>query len=367
MAHWRFRVVAAALGVLAAGPVAAQDAAPGESIAAVGAEEYARLTELHTTLALTADDIRGIGRRELDRVLVEIQGEMDEVGFEGTTEEYFAFLRSDDRFYYPDTDEGRAAYLAEARRIAAEMGERLDALIEPPATLTALDAAPLPPNYPPWTTAAYASPGMRLTASAPVMETGALLFNLADMRSAPRFQIPVLSYHEGIPGHHLQLTIERAQPRLAGQYSERIPAYAEGWAAYAMQLPWELGLPQDPYANAGRLGLLSWGTARLLVDVGLAVDGWSREEAVAFLLANSALTERQARLEVERCVERPAASSVYMIGMLKFQELRARAEAVLGDEFDPREFHQVVLGQGQLTLPALENAVDVWIAEAAAN
>jgi uncharacterized protein (DUF885 family) len=195
------------------------------------------------------------------------------------------------------------------------------------------------------------------------METGALLFRLDDMRSAPRFLLPVLAYHEGIPGHHLQTTMERASLGAATP-APRVPAYSEGWAAYAMMLPFELGLSGDPYAEAGRLSLLAGGAARMLVDVGLQVDGWTRDESVAFLLANTPASERDARLEVERSLARPATTSVYIVGMLEFRELRARAEAALGDAFDLRAFHQEVLRHGQLTLPALEEAVDRWIADA---
>lgn len=349
------------LALLLACSAAAEDAASGQEFTPVGAAEYDRQTARNTTLALTADDIRAIGRRELDRAHEEMGAVLAEVGFIATIEEFFEHLRSDDRFYYPDTDEGREAYLAEARRRAAEMAERLDELIEPPATLTALDAAPIPPSYPPWTTAAYASPGMRLSASAPPLETGALLFRLDDMRSSPRFLLPVLAYHEGIPGHHLQTTIERASLGDASP-PPRVPVYSEGWAAYAMMLPFELGLSEDPYAEAGRLSLLAEGAARMLVDVGLQVDGWTQDEAVAFLLANTPASERRARLEVERSVARPATTSVYIVGMLKFQELRVRAETALGDDFDPRAFHRALLAQGQMPLPALEERADAWIA-----
>lgn len=328
----------------------------------VGAVEYARLTEQLTTLPLSPDEIRETAQRELDGALAGLGIVMEEVGFEGTTEEFFEFLRTDDRFYHPDTDEGRAAYLAEARRVAAEMAERLDELVEPPPTLTALDAMELPASYPPWTAAAIASPGMRFTPSDPPLEIGALLFDLDDMRSAPTFAIPVLAYHEGVPGHHLQGTIE------IGEFGSRqnIPVYVEGWASYAMMLPKELGFFQDPYAEAGRLSVSAGAAARVLADVGLHVDGWTREEAVAFLLANTPATERRAQLDVERALARPATMSAYLVGMLKFQELRARAEAALGNGFDLRAFHHELLWPGQASLPDLEARIDAWIADTAA-
>ncbi len=365
MTRWLLlRAAAAMLAVLRAAAPAVAQAPAGEGVALLGAAAYDRLVEEHTTLPLTVEDIRYVGRRELDWAHGDLRAVMAELGFEGTLEDFFEHLRTDDRFYYPDTDEGRAAYLAEARRVAAEMGERLDELIEPPPALTGLDTAELPAHYPPWTTAAYGSPGLRLSASAPVLERGALLFELDDMRSAPTFLIPALTYHEGIPGHHLQWTIEQALPPAERASPQYTPAYSEGWAAYAMMLPKELGLYQDPYAEVGRLSLLAEGAARMIVDVGLHVDGWTEDEAVAFLLANTPTSERRARLEIERSIAGPATTSVYIVGMLKLQQFRALAEGVLGEDFDRRAFHAELLRHGQAPLPALEEAVGRWIAEA---
>lgn len=330
------------LGAAAALAALVLAAAERASADPAGAAGFAVAIEGNTTVALTPDEARDLGRRELDRILADVRGVMAETGFEGTTEAFFAFLRDDDRFYQPDTAEGRAAYLAEAQRILDEMQARAGELIDPPPALRPLAAEEMDGGAGTVAAAAYGGRAIR--------------FNLSDMRSAPTFMLAPIAYHEGVPGHHLQFAVPRAEG------AAMTPAFIEGWGHYAESLPDEIDLYPDPYARAGMLSLQAWRAARLLVDVGYHVDSWTRDEAVAFMLANTPLSERQVGLEVDRVMSAPAATSVYFIGKLKIEELRARAEAALGPGFDLRRFHRTMLEQSVPTLSALEEAMDAWLA-----
>ena len=336
---------------LAAAPAAAQDALSP-------AAEYARLTERYTTAAYTTDELRALGQSELERIGSELRAVMQEVGFDGSVEDFWNHLRTDDRFYYPDTADGRAAYLADAARIVAEIEARVGELVDLPPSSSVMSLAPLQVGATPEGTAPVIAGGY----NAPTEDgaPGTLRFNLADMRSAPKFQMAAIAYHEGVPGHHLQMSVARDRPA-GGPPQSGSGAFFEGWAHYAERLPLELDLYRDPYANAGRLGLEAWRAARLLADIGLAVDGWSRDRAIAFMLANTPLSQRQATLEIDRCIARPASTSVYIIGKVAFVDLRARAEAALGEAFDVRAFHYEALRHGPVSLPELEGVVDAWI------
>jgi uncharacterized protein (DUF885 family) len=357
-------IAAAFATIAAAAPASAQNATLGQG-APVGAVEYARLTAQFTTLPLSPDEVRAIGRAELDRVLADIATVKTELGFEGSLPEYFEHLRTDDSLNYPNTDEGCAAYIADAKRAAEQVEARLDELLEPPPGLTALDVVAIPPDLPQEIVAMYAAPGVGLSASAPTpVERGTVVLNVTDGCAAPRLRLPALAWHEGVPGHHVQTAFALA----AGLRPSPEPAaYFEGWALYAEQLPCELGLCEDPYDRLSVLYSAGARAGRVLIDVRLHVDGWTRENAEAFLLANTGLSEQQARLEVDRALARPSRVSAYTIGKVKFLELRARAEAAIGDRFDLRAFHRVLLEGGPVTLPDLETAVDAWIAEQAAG
>lgn len=333
-----------------------------------GRAYYDFLVAANTDGAMTAAEAHDIGRRELARIHGEMRAAMAETGFAGTLEEFFAFLRTDDRFYFPDTDEGRAAYIAEARRVIDAMAPRMDEILEdapqgaldiirPPAALEAASPSGM-----------YMPRGASFTGGANrPRDNGAYVLNLSDMRAAPKYLLQAMTYHEGLPGHHLQNLLRAAAPRgSAFSAPQATLAHTEGWGLYAERLPFELGLYTDPYSNIGRLGMEAWRAARLVVDTGLHAEGWTRAEVAAFLLANTPLTEGQARNEAERYAGSPGQATAYTIGLLKVLELRERARAALGQEFDLREFHGEILGHGQVSLSVLEELVDRWIAEQAA-
>jgi uncharacterized protein (DUF885 family) len=187
------------------------------------------------------------------------------------------------------------------------------------------------------------------------------------MKAMPKAELEVIAYHEGLPGHHMQVAIAQ---ELTGIPTFRrqalIPAYSEGWGLYAEWLAREMpGTYQDPYSRFGRLGSEIWRAVRLVVDTGLHAQGWSEEQAVQYFLDNAAVTEPQARSEVRRYMVLPGQATSYKIGMRKFQELRRKAEAALGDRFDIRAFHDVALSGGALPLTLLEKRIDRWLAELA--
>jgi uncharacterized protein (DUF885 family) len=187
--------------------------------------------------------------------------------------------------------------------------------------------------------------------------------HLIDMNSMPKPGLESVAYHEGIPGHHMQIAISQ---ELTGvptfRTQSRSTAYSEGWGLYAESLAKEMGAYQDPYSDFGRLGAEIWRAVRLVVDTGLHAKGWTEEDAVEYFRANSPISEGQIRAEIRRYIVMPGQATAYKIGMLKIQELRARAQDQLGARFDIRGFHDTVLGGGALPLSILERRVDAWIA-----
>ncbi|MEE2691513.1 MAG: DUF885 domain-containing protein [Pseudomonadota bacterium] len=322
-----------------------------------GAAFYDHQVAYATTTGLAADEIHEIGLRELDRIHGEMRKIMADVGYQGTLEEFLVFLRTDPQFFYPDTDDGRDAYLAEATRVIDEVKTHLDELFltKPKADLIVKRVEPFREKAA--GIAFYNRPAP--DGSRP----GIYYVNLANMAAMPKFQLQAIAYHEGAPGHHMQIAIAQELEntpsfRRFGGYG----AYTEGWGLYAEELPKELGLYTDPYADFGRLGTEAWRAVRLVVDTGIHSKKWTREQAIDFMVKSVPVSEEQARKEIERYVVIPGQATAYMIGKLKIKELRARAKEALGDRFDLREFHDVVLANGSVPLDVLDDLVDEWIA-----
>jgi uncharacterized protein (DUF885 family) len=309
---------------------------------------------------MTADEIHALGLREVER----IQGEMDairqQVGFNGTLHEFFEFVRSDPRFHFPNNDEGRAAYLAEARDDIAAVKQRLPEFFDllPKADLVvkrveAFRELPGAPQHYEQGTPDGSRPGT-------------FYVHLIDMNAMPKIELETVAYHEGIPGHHLQISIAQELTGLPKFRTQNFyNAYTEGWGLYAERLGKEMGRFQDPYSDFGRLSGELWRAIRLVVDTGLHAKGWTEEQAVEYFRTSSPIAEGQIRAEVRRYIVMPGQATGYKIGMLKILELRSRAQAALGDRFDIRRFHDVVLGGGALPLSLLEKRVDDWIAASA--
>ena len=331
-----------------------------------GAAYYNERLASQTTTDLTADEIHEIGLAEVARLRAEMIAIKERVGFQGDLPAFFAELRDnkdDRRYYYPDTDEGRQGYIDDATaaidKIKAELPNYFGILPKADLEVRRVEAFREQPGA-----AQHYSAGTP-DGSRP----GIYYAHLSDMAAMPKRELEVIAYHEGLPGHHMQISIAR---ELTGVPTFRtrsgFTAYTEGWGLYAEWLAKEIpGTYQDPYSVFGRLGSEIWRAIRLVVDTGLHSKGWTEEEALQYFLANSAITRAQARSEIRRYMVSPGQATSYKIGMLKIQELRRKAEAALGEDFDIRAFHDTVLGGGALPLAMLEARVDRWIADVQAR
>jgi uncharacterized protein (DUF885 family) len=326
-----------------------------------GAAYYNERLANQTTTTLTADEIHDIGLAEVARLRAEMIAIKDEVGFKGDLPAFFAELRDkkdNPAYYYPDTDEGRQAYITDATaaidKIKAVLPKYFGILPKADLVVKRVEAFREQPGA-----AQHYFPSTP-DGSRP----GTYYAHLSDMKAMPKSELEVIAYHEGLPGHHMQIAIAQeltTVPTFRRQAG--FTAYAEGWGLYSEWLAREMpGTYVTPYSRFGRLGSEIWRAIRLVVDTGLHAKGWSQEQAVQYFLANSATTEAQARSEIRRYMVLPGQATSYKIGMLKIQELRRKAEAALGAKFDIRAFHDTVLGGGALPLTILEKRVDRWIA-----
>jgi uncharacterized protein (DUF885 family) len=319
---------------------------------------YNNALQRTTTTDLTAEEIHEIGLSEMERIHEEMRAIMEEVGFEGSLQEFFVHMRNSDKFIYPNTEEGRQRYLDEATAYIDNMRERLDELFinKPKAGLIVKAVEPFREKSA--GKAFYQQPSM--DGSRP----GTYYANLYDMEAMPTYQMEALAYHEGIPGHHMQIAIQQELKgipkfRRFGRYT----AYSEGWGLYTEKLPKEIGLYKDPYSDFGRLAMELWRAVRLVVDTGIHDKKWTREEGIDFYVTNTPNAKSDAVKMVERHIVMPGQATAYKIGMNKILELREKAKSELGDKFDIREFHDVVLGSGPVPLNILEQFVNDYISE----
>ncbi len=322
-----------------------------------GLEFYAERLAYATTTDMTADEIHEYGLSEVARIKGEMEKIREQVGFEGTLQEFFTFLREDPRFFFPNTDAGREGYLQAAREhldfIEARLPEWFGMLPKADLVVKRVEAFREQPGG-----AQHYFPGAP-DGSRP----GVFYAHLSDMNAMPKHQLEVVAYHEGLPGHHMQISIaQELQSVPEFRTQSFFNAYAEGWGLYAERLAKEMGAYEDPYSDFGRLSTEIWRAIRLVVDTGMHAKGWSEEQAVQYFLENSSMAEGAVRSEVRRYLAWPGQATAYKIGMMKILELRARAEAALGEKFDIREFHDTVLGGGALPMGILERRVDEWIA-----
>lgn len=310
-----------------------------------------------TTTDLTADEIHQIGLEEVARLRSEMEQIKDKVGFEGDLQAFFNHIRDGKWNYYPDTDEGRQAYIDDATAaiegIKSELPNYFGLL--PQADLIVKRVEPFRERD---GAAQHYYPGTP-DGSRP----GIYYAHLSDMTAMPKNQLEVIAYHEGLPGHHMQISIAQeleGVPQFRTQ--ARFTAYSEGWGLYSEFLAKEMpGTYADPYQDFGRLTGEIWRAIRLVVDTGLHAKGWTEQQAIDYFAANSPEPLESIRSEVQRYIVMPGQATTYKIGMLKILELRAQAKATLGDQFDIREFHDTILGGGALPLPLLERKVNRWL------
>jgi uncharacterized protein (DUF885 family) len=311
---------------------------------------------LMTTLDMTADEIHEIGLSEVARIRAEMEVIKDTVEFDGTLAEFFVFMREDPQFYFPNTDEGRQAYLDLANEFLDGMNEKL------PEYFGILPKAGLVVRRVEAFREQDGAAQHYMSGTPDGSRPGVFYAHLSDMRAMPRYQLENISYHEGNPGHHMQISIQQELtgiPRFRTQYG--YTAFSEGWGLYTEALGKDMGFYTDPYSDFGRLAGEIWRAIRLVVDTGMHAKQWSEEQAVQYFLENSPQPESAVRSEVQRYLTGAGQATAYKIGMLKIQDLRATAMAELGDEFDYRGFHDTVLGGGSLPMPVLEARVTRWI------
>ena len=322
-----------------------------------GAAFYEYRLRNQTTTDLTANEIHQIGLTEVARLRKEMEAVKVSVGFDGSLQAFFQHVRDGEWNYYPDTDEGRKAYIDDATAaidgIKAELPNFFGLL--PKADLIVKRVEPFRERD---GAAQHYYPG-----TPDGSRSGIYYAHLSDMTAMPKNQLEVIAYHEGLPGHHMQISIAQELedvPKFRTQAG--FTAYSEGWALYSEYLAKEIpGTYTDPYQNFGRLTGEIWRAIRLVVDTGLHAKGWTEQQAIDYFAANSPEPLESIQSEIQRYIVMPGQATSYKIGMLKILELRARAQAVLGDKFDIRTFHDVVLGGGALPLPLLERKVVEWI------
>ncbi|WP_299946973.1 DUF885 family protein [uncultured Microbulbifer sp.] len=309
-----------------------------------------------TTTELTADEIHNIGLEEVARIRGEMETIKEQVGFEGSLQEFFTFIREDGQFYYPNTDKGRQSYLDDSKAFLDNISTKLPEYfgLLPKAELVVKRVESFreqdggAQHYYPGT-----PDGTR---------PGIYYAHLSDMSAYSTTDMETVAYHEGNPGHHMQISIAQ---ELEGIPQFRTQAhftvYSEGWALYSEKLAKEMGAYADPYNLFGHLTAEMWRAIRLVVDTGMHAKGWREEQAVEYFLENSAIPETAVRSEVRRYLVWPGQATAYKIGMLKIQALRKQAEEQLGDKFDFRGFHDTVLGGGAVPIPVLESRVASWV------
>ncbi|PWF65091.1 DUF885 domain-containing protein [Shewanella sp. BC20] len=321
---------------------------------------YEQLLKFFTTTNYSADEIHAKGLAEVSRIQDEIMTILAAQGYD--TSQGFSVaieaLAADPKFYYEDSDAGRAQILVDYQKILDEVNAGLDNAfrIRPKAGMEVVRIPEFKEKTAPG--AYYQQPA--IDGSRP----GRFYANLFDIKATPKYGMRTLAYHEGIPGHHFQIAVAM---ELEGQPLIRkmapFTAYIEGWALYSERLAWELGFQQDPFDNIGRLQAELFRAVRLVVDTGIHHSRWTREQAIDYMKQNTGMSDRDVTAEIERYIVMPGQATAYKVGMMKILELREKAKQALGDKFDLRDFHDVVLKNGAVPLDILEKLVDRYIAE----
>jgi len=322
-----------------------------------GQAYYAAKLLDETTTGMTAEEIHQLGLSEVKRIRGEMETLKAKIGFAGSLEDFFVFMRTDKRFFLPNDDAGRAEYIRQAEGYLAGMKAKLPTVFGrlPKSDLVVKRVESF--REEPGGAAHYSS-------GAPDgSRPGVFYVHLADTAATPTFELEGTCYHEGWPGHHMQISLAQEMtglPKFRGQYN--YGAYVEGWGLYAELLAKEMDFYKDPYSDFGRLGREIWRGIRLVVDTGVHAKGWSEQQALDYYRANSPQPEGKIRSEIRRYFVTPGQATSYKVGMVKILQLRTRAREALGSKFDIRGFNDMIVGAGALPLPVLETRVDRWIA-----
>lgn len=318
-----------------------------------GAAFYKDRIAYYTTLDMTAEAVHQLGLNEVAKIKNAMESIIEEVDFQGSFEDFFAFLRSDEQFYAQSGDE----LLMRARDIAKRLDEQLPKFFKTlPRTPYGVAAVPdaIAPKY---------TGGRYIPTRPNSTNPGYYWVNTYNLPSRPLYVLPALTAHEAVPGHHLQMALnsELSTEIPSFRRSLYLSAYGEGWGLYTEALAGEMGIYTTPYERFGQLTYSMWRACRLVVDTGIHAFGWSKEQAVEFMTANTALSFHEINTEVDRYISWPGQALAYKVGELKISELRQKAEDALGDQFDIREFHNIILQKGTLTLPLMEEEVTAYI------
>jgi uncharacterized protein (DUF885 family) len=313
---------------------------------------YEHLTRSFTTTRMTPDDIHRLGLEEVLRIREEMQEIIKQVEFGGSFQDFLVFLRTDPQFYYDNPGDLYEAYLATCKRIDPELVNLFGVLPRMP-----YGVKPIPDSIAPDTTTAYYS-----RPAADGSRAGIYWVNLYRPEVRPKYEIEVLSVHEAMPGHHLQIALQQELGDIP-QFRRFLgfTAFVEGWGLYSERLGYDLGLYKDPYSRFGQLTYDMWRAVRLVVDTGMHYKGWTRQQAIDFFKDNAAKAEHDIVNEIDRYIGNPGQALAYKIGQLKILTLRERAERQLGEDFDIRAFHDELLGAGALPLDLLELRMDAWL------
>ncbi|TCQ00800.1 uncharacterized protein (DUF885 family) [Sphingomonas sp. PP-F2F-A104-K0414] len=323
-----------------------------------GAKLYAYLIEQNTTLPLSADAVHSLGLSEVARLLKDMETQKRAVGFKGTLPEFFTYLRTDAKFAPASAEKLREGYQAIETKIYKRIPEQFSLV---PKTKLEIRAVPA---FKEKTEAGGSYQGGTPDGTRP----GVFYYNTYDLPSRYTWEMETLFLHEGVPGHHFQISLAQENTALpAFMRFGGNTAYVEGWALYSESLWKELGVETDPYQRMGGLNDEMLRAMRLVVDSGIHAKGWTRDQAIAYMLANSPMARTDATAEVERYIAIPGQALAYKIGQLTIARTKAKAKAALGAKFDPRGFHAQVLDTGALPMPVLEKKIDRWIAAGSAT
>lgn len=324
-----------------------------------GTEYYKYRLKRMTSTNMTPDEIHDLGLAEVKRIHAEMRSIMQEVGFQGSLQDFFQFMERDSQFYYPNTPAGKDAYMADAEAIIDAMRPRLDELFltQPKAKLVVKAVEPFREKS--------AGKAFYQSGAPDGSRPGTYYANTYDMAMMPKYQMEALAYHEAIPGHHMQLSIAQemeGMPKFR-KYNNSYTGYVEGWGLYSEFIPKEMGFYKDPYSNFGRLAMELWRACRLVVDTGIHAKKWTRQQGIDYYMDNTPNAELDCVKMVERHIVMPGQATAYKVGMIKILELREKAKKALDHEFDLKEFHEIALTNGALPLDVLEDLVDQWIAK----
>lgn len=328
---------------------------PGIAAQPNGRAYYEQRVRYFTTLPMTAEEVFETGQREVARIRAEMEAVMREAGFKGTFEEFLHFLRTDPQFY--------AATPRDLLKEASYYSKKIDGKL--PAYFGKLPRNPYGVSPVPEVLAPTYTSGRYSSGSIEGRRAGFYWVNTYNLPSRPLYALPALTLHEAVPGHHLQISLAQELDGVPEfRRNSYLSAYGEGWALYTEWLGVEMGIYETPYEHFGRLTYEMWRACRLVVDPGLHVKGWTRQQAIDFLASNTALSLHECTTEIDRYIGWPGQAVSYKIGELKIRELRKKAEAALGEKFELRAFHDLLLSQGAVPLFVLEEMVEAWIAEA---